>query len=127
MKTEDWGAYLDDRLQGKFPMWMLGWGSDNGDPDNYLGWHFSHPVGEPKKEDCYSNDKVAQLLIDGRIEADPAKREKIYQQAEVLVHDDVARIPVVWTSGVNVLRKEVKGYQPVVFRSWYEYLWISKK
>jgi len=127
LKTEDWGAYLDDRLQGKFPMWMLGWGSDNGDPDNYLGWHFSHPVGEPKKEDCYSNDKVAQLLIDGRIEADPAKREKIYQQAEVLVHDDVARIPVVWTSGVNVLRKEVKGYQPVVFRSWYEYLWISKK
>jgi len=127
LKTEDWGAYLDDRLKGKFPMWMLGWGSDNGDPDNYLGWHFSHPVGEPKKEDCYSNDKVAQLLIDGRIEADPAKREKIYQQAEVLVHDDVARIPVVWTSGVNVLRKEVKGYQPVVFRSWYEYLWISKK
>ena len=127
LKTEDWGAYLDDRLKGKFSMWMLGWGSDNGDPDNYLGWHFGHPVGEPKAEDCYGNDKVAQLLIDGRLEADPAKREKIYQQAEVLVHDDVARVPVVWTSGVSVFRKDVKGYQPVVFRSWYEYLWISKK
>ncbi len=127
LKTEDWGAYLDDRLKGKFSMWMLGWGSDNGDPDNYLGWHFGHPVGEPKKEDCYANDKVAQLLIDGRVEADPAKREKIYQQVEVLVHDDVARIPVVWTSGVTVFRKNVQGYQPVVFRSWYEYLWISKK
>ena len=32
LKTEDWGAYLQDRLDGKFPMWMLGWGSDNGDP-----------------------------------------------------------------------------------------------
>jgi len=127
LKTEDWGAYLDDRLKGKFAMWMLGWGSDNGDPDNYLGWHFGHPVGEPKKEDCYGNDKVAQLLIDGRLEADPAKREKIYQQAEVMVHDDVARVPVVWASSVTVFRKSVKGYQPVVFRSWYENLWISKK
>ncbi|MFN8488003.1 MAG: ABC transporter substrate-binding protein [Caldilineaceae bacterium] len=127
LKTEDWGAYLDDRLKGKFPMWMLGWGSDNGDPDNFIGWHFSHPVGEPKKEDCYANDKVAQLLIDGRTEADQAKREKIYKDAEVLVHDDVPRIPVVWASSVSVFRKEVKGYQPVVFRSWYENLWISKK
>ena len=127
LKTEDWGAYLEDRNQGKFPMWMLGWGSDNGDPDNYLGWHFSHPVGQPKKEDCYNNDRVAELLIQGRIEADPAKREKIYQEAEMLIHEDVARIPVAWPKTPAVFRKEVKGYTPVVFRSWYENLWISKR
>ena len=66
-------------------MWMLGWGSDNGDPDNYIGYHFAHDVGEPKVEDCYANDKLAQLLIDGRKEPDLAKREKIYQEAEQLV------------------------------------------
>ncbi|RME65686.1 MAG: ABC transporter substrate-binding protein [Caldilineae bacterium] len=126
LKTEDWGAYLDDRNQGKFPMWMLGWGSDNGDPDNYIGFHFAHPVGEPKAEDCYDNDELAQLLIDGRIEADPAKREKIYQRAEEIVHEDVARIPVVWATSTVVFRNEVKGYTPVVFRSWYEHLWIEK-
>jgi len=126
LQTEDWGAYLDDRNQGKFPMWMLGWGSDNGDPDNYIGYHFAHPVGEPKAEDCYANDELAQLLIDGRIEADPAKREVIYQQAEEIVHNDVARIPVVWTTGTTVFRNEVKGYEPVVFRDWYEYIWIEE-
>jgi peptide/nickel transport system substrate-binding protein len=125
LQTEDWGAYLEDRNVGKFPMWMLGWGSDNGDPDNYLGWHFSHPVGEPKAEDCYGNDRVAELLIEGRVESDPAKREQIYQEAEMLIHEDVARIPVVWTTGTLVFRNEVKGYQPVVFRSWYENLWIG--
>ncbi len=46
LKTEDWGAYLEHRNEGKFPMWMLGWGSDNGDPDNFIGYHFAHPVGE---------------------------------------------------------------------------------
>jgi peptide/nickel transport system substrate-binding protein len=126
LKTEDWGAYLDDRNNGKFPMWMLGWGSDNGDPDNYLGWHFYHEIGKPKAEDCYANDKVAELLIQGRIEPDIAKREKIYQEAEVLIHDDVARIPVVWVKGAANFRTEVKGYVPVVFRDWYENLWISK-
>ncbi len=126
LQTEDWGAYLEDRNLGKFPMWMLGWGSDNGDPDNYLGWHFSHPVGEPKVEDCYSNDRVAELLIQGRVEPDPAERAKIYQEAEQLIHDDVARVPVVWTTGTVVFRNEVKNYTPVVFRSWYEYLTVEE-
>ncbi len=126
LMTEDWGAYLEDRNQGKFPMWMLGWGSDNGDPDNYLGWHFSHSVGETRVEDCYNNDRVAQLLIDGRIEADPAEREKIYQEAEQLIHDDVARIAVVWASTPWVLRSNVRNYTPVVFRSWYDHVWIEE-
>ncbi len=126
LKTEDWAAYLADRLEGKFPMWMLGWGSDNGDPDNFIGYHFKpDAVGKPKKEDCYNNTKVAQLLIDGQIEPDLAKREKIYQQAEQLIHDDVARVAVVWVQGTVAMRNTVKGYLPVVFRSWYENLWIS--
>jgi peptide/nickel transport system substrate-binding protein len=127
LKTKDWGAYLEDRNNGKFPMWMLGWGSDNGDPDNYLGWHFFHEIGKPKAEDCYANDKVAQLILDGRKEPDLAKREKIYQEAEKLIHDDVARIPVVWVQGTTTFRNEIKGYIPVVFRSWYEKLWSTKK
>lgn len=126
LQTEDWGAYLEDRNLGKFPMWMLGWGSDNGDPDNYIGYHFAHPIGEPKEEDCYNNDELSQLLIDGRTEADPAKREAIYQKAEEIVHADVARIPVVWATGTTVFRKEVQGYEPVVFRDWYEHLWVQE-
>lgn len=124
--TEDWGAYLEDRLQGEFPMWMLGWGSDNGDPDNYIGYHFAQvPGGEPRAEDCYVNDELGQLLVDGSTVSDTAEREQIYQQAEQIVHDDVARIPVVWATTPIVFRSDVKGYTPVVFRSWYEYIWID--
>jgi peptide/nickel transport system substrate-binding protein len=107
-------------------MWMLGWGSDNGDPDNYIGYHFAHPVGEPRAEDCYNNDELSQLLIDGRIEADQDAREAIYMRAEEIVHEDVPRIPVVWTTSTTVFRNEVKGYTPVVFRDWYEYLSIEE-
>ena len=126
LKTEDWATYLADRLAGKFPMWMLGWGSDNGDPDNYIGYHFSHPVGKPNAEDCYGNDKLSQLLIDGATEPDIAKRTTTYQQAEQIVHDDMARLPVAWTAGQSFFRSNVQGYQPVVFRSWYEKLSVTK-
>jgi len=44
LQTKPWSNYLVDRSQGKFPMWMLGWGADTGDPDNYLGALFSHPI-----------------------------------------------------------------------------------
>lgn len=124
--TEDWGTYLENRNQGLKPMWMLGWGSDNGDPDNFIGWHFAHPVGEPKVEDCYANDTLSQLLIDGAAEPDPAKREKIYQDAEQIVFDEVPRIPVAWVASRAFFRNEVKGYTPVVFRSWYEKLYIEE-
>jgi peptide/nickel transport system substrate-binding protein len=126
LKTEDWATYLADRLEGKFPMWMLGWGSDNGDPDNFIGYHFAHPVGQPKAEDCYDNDQLAQLLIDGAKEPDVAKREQIYQQAEQIVHDDMPRLPVAWTAGQVFFRKDVKGYEPVLFRSWYEFVYKEK-
>jgi peptide/nickel transport system substrate-binding protein len=125
LKTEDWGAYLDDRLQGKFPMWMLGWGSDNGDPDNFIGYHFAQTPDVLRKEDCYRNDELGKLLIEGSVESDTAKREDIYKKAEQIVHDDVARIPVVWATTPVVFRSNVMGYQPVVFRSWYEYIWID--
>ena len=65
-------------------------------------------------------------MIDGRIEADPAKREEIYKKAEEIVHADVPRIPVVWTTSTTVFRKEVQGYEPVVFRDWYEFLSVAE-
>jgi peptide/nickel transport system substrate-binding protein len=125
LKTEDWGAYLDDRNKGKFPMWMLGWGSDNGDPDNFIGWHFGHAVGKPNVEDSYNNDTLAQLLIDGRKEFDVAKRAQIYMKAEQIVHDDMPRIPMAWIASRGFYNKSVKGYVPVVFRSWYEKMWVD--
>ena len=77
-------------------MWMLGWGSDNGDPDNYLGWHFAI-LSASRGSRTAMPTIAAELLIEGRIEATPPCA-KIHQEAEQLIHDDVARISVVWAS-----------------------------
>jgi len=126
LRTEDWGAYLGHCSDGRFPMWILGWGADNGDPDNYIGWHFVHPIGQPRTEDCYANDALVELLIRGAQEPEIARREELYQRAEQIVYDDMARLPIVWAAGRSFWRVEVKGYEPVVFRSWLENVWIEE-
>jgi len=127
LKTEDWGTYLDHRLQGLFPMWMLGWGSDNGDPDNYIGFHFAQQVpGQANPEDCYNSPELQDLLTQGAQEPDVALREQYYQQAEQIVYDDMARLPVAFYAGQTFYRNEVKGVTPMVFRDQLELIHIEE-
>lgn len=124
LKTEDWAAYLKDREEGKFGMWMLGWGSDNGDPDNFIGYHF---VSLNKKEDSYNNQQLHDLLVKGAQVADPKEREKYYKQAEKIVNDDVPRIPVAHAKTPIVLSKKIQGYNAQVFTEgpWRK-VWIAQ-
>jgi ABC-type transport system substrate-binding protein len=84
-------------------------------------------MGEPKEEDCYNNDELTQLLIDGAKEPDAAKREKMYQRAEEIVAEEMPRLPIVWPAGRMFLRKEVKGYEPVPFKQWYHLASIEEE
>ena len=40
LKTVDWAVYLDTRMKGELPLYMLGWTGDNGDPDNFICYFF---------------------------------------------------------------------------------------
>jgi len=127
LKTKDWAPYLDDRKNGKFPVWMLGWGSDNGDPDNFIGYHFIYIDGKtPNPEDNYANPKLQTLLNQGRTEGDGAKREKIYQEAEQIVYDELPRVPVAWPEGATYWPVRVKNVVPWVFRDRYEYMFVQR-
>ncbi len=128
LKTEDWAVYLGDRANGKFGIWQGGWGSDNGDPDNFIGYHFiAKEPGKPNIEDGYYNAKLQELLVAGAREGDPDKRIKIYQEAEQVLHDDYAVVPVAWPVGTTVVPKFIKGYRTLVFRDGLEFLCIDRQ
>jgi peptide/nickel transport system substrate-binding protein len=128
LKTEDWAVYLEDRKLGKFPMYQAGWGSDNGDPDNFIAYHFLWADGKtPNAEDGYNNPKLQELLRVGAQEGDYEKRIKLYQQAEQIVHDDVALIPIGWPVGQAVQPRFIKNYRVLSFRDGYEFICIDRK
>jgi len=107
LKTEDWSTYLSDRRDGKFRCWMLGWTGDNGDPDNFLFFHY----GSPRPgEGNYNNPDLITLLTDAQKVADQAQRAALYEQAAVLIHNDCPRIFIAHNQVPLLFSAQVSGY-----------------
>lgn len=130
----DWPTYLGQRRNGLLMgLYMLGWGGDNGDPDNFLNYFFGglsreDEVKEPdKREGWYANQDVAILLYKGLVNPNPAEREALYKQAEQLLHDDVTRIWIAHNQTPLIFSKKVTGYVPQpVGADYYEWVEIQK-
>ena len=122
----DWPTYLGLRREGNLNgLYMLGWGGDNGDPDNFLNYFFgfagADKVGDDPaawvkspeaREGWYANTDVAYLLYQASITPDQAEREAMYKQVENLLHDDVARLWVAHNNTPLVFSSSVSGYVP---------------
>jgi peptide/nickel transport system substrate-binding protein len=130
----DWATYLGLRRTGQLVgLYMLGWGGDNGDPDNFMNYFFgglSAPgeVKEPDgREGWYANQQVADLCYEALVTPGQDKREPIYKQIEQLLHDDVARL---WVDHYNtplIFSKKISGYVPQpVGADYYEFVVIEQ-
>jgi peptide/nickel transport system substrate-binding protein len=107
LKTEDWTSYLNDWTEGKLPMFLAGWTGDNGDPDNFLYFAFGMKGTEGG---FYENPEVFKLINDARVETDIRKREKLYKQAALLIHEDCPRVFLCYVMAPILLSNKVQGY-----------------
>ena len=118
----DWSTYLGLRRNGHLMgLYMLGWGGDNGDPDNFHNYFFGglSTADEVKEADAregwYAHQEVASLLYEAAINPDQAERQALYEQVEQLLYDDVARIWIAHNNTPLIFSSTVSGYvtQPV--------------
>ena len=130
----DWPTYLGARRNGLLVgLYMLGWGGDNGDPDNFLNYFFgglssADGVKEADpREGYYVNQEVATLLYDAATNPDQAARQAIYEQVEQLLHDDVARLWIAHNNTPLVFASNVSGYIPQpVGADYFEFVEIAE-
>ncbi len=109
----DWATYLGERRDGKLVgLYMLGWGGDNGDPDNFTGYFYATGAEPIAREGWYQNPELATLLQDALKTPGQDAREPMYQEAEQMLHDDIARIWLVHQATPILLSANVTGYQP---------------
>ncbi len=110
--TYEWGEYRKRAQDGEHQMAQFGWGGDNGDPDNFfnnlLGCDAARQGGGNVAKWC---DKGFNDLIQkAKTTADQAERTKLYEQAQVIFHDQVPWLPIAHSVEYQAIRKEVLNY-----------------
>ena len=143
----DWPTYLGLRREGQLlGLYMLGWGGDNGDPDNFHNYFFGFSgddkvdadgvvIDDPAawvkapdaREGWYANTEIAYLLYQAATNPDQAARQALYEQVEQMLHDDVARIWIAHNNTPLIFSSAVSGYIPQpVGADYMEFVEIAK-
>jgi len=91
-------------------MFSLGWMADYPDPHNFLDQLFYSQSDE--NHVAYANPEVDRLLLAARVERDPAERMALYQQAEAMIVQDAAWIPLWHDRDYMLIKPYVKGVSP---------------
>jgi ABC-type transport system substrate-binding protein len=109
----DWSTYLERTQAGEHPMCLLGWTGDNGDPDNFMNVLYGAnqcTLGTASNIAFYNNS-YAQDLFTAAIETyDIAERAELYEEAQMVIHNDA---PFVYLAHANqhlVFRANVKNF-----------------
>ncbi|WP_028357054.1 ABC transporter substrate-binding protein [Brackiella oedipodis] len=111
IKTFEWGEYLKRAQAGEHEIVMSGWSGDNGDPDNWFGnlYGCSAIGGSNLARFCY---QPFQKVVDqARVETDKDTRVKLYEQAQVIYHEQMPASPIA-SSVVHIpMSKKVQGFK----------------
>jgi peptide/nickel transport system substrate-binding protein len=106
-RETDWGTYLEKRNRLEYPIWMLGWIGDTGDPDNFLYTFFG-----PAPDNSWRNEAVLGLLRQAQRSPNLQEREQIYRLVAEVAHNEMPRVPIAHSTPPLIARSYVQGYVP---------------
>jgi ABC-type transport system substrate-binding protein len=108
----EWGTYLDKIAQGEHDACLIGWTGDNGDPDNFLWVLLSIPATELPAQNYsfWKNTKFNDLIKQAKETTDMAKRTSLYQQAQVVFHEEAPWVTIAHSVIAEPMKKTVQGF-----------------
>jgi len=109
-----WDTYLERVDAGQYPLCLLGWTPEIADPDQALNPLFggaTQQFAQAGPPDTY----LYQVLSEARSTIDLASRQKLYEEANAVIHGVVPAVPLVHTGQLVVSRRELEGYRPSLY------------
>ncbi|MDH3475786.1 MAG: ABC transporter substrate-binding protein [Rhodospirillales bacterium] len=92
----------------KFPVNQSGW---NARPTADLILSIAHKSDAPWNETAWKNERFDKLLLEGRVELDPARRKEIYCEIQQLLSDEGGALIPVFVNYVEGKLATVKGWE----------------
>jgi len=107
----EWATYIQDLHRGRLQAWSgLSWQADYPDPQTFIDVLFRSTSAI--NYGGYANDKVDEFVVSAQTEQDATKRVQYYNDAEQIVINDAAWLPLWWGVDSKALVKPwVKDYQ----------------
>ncbi|MGM9926413.1 MAG: ABC transporter substrate-binding protein [Bacillus sp. (in: firmicutes)] len=110
--TYEWATYLDKARLGEADSFLLGWTGDNGDADNFLYVLLDQDSIGSNNYTYYENQDVHDLLIAAQSTVNQEERNKLYEEAQVLIKEDAPWIPLVHSQPLLAAGKSVTDFVP---------------
>ena len=118
----EWGEYLKRSAAGEHAMLLLGWTSDNADPDNILGLLLGcQGAAGGANRARWCNKDYDDLVNRARVTSDIATRTQLYRQAQVLFKEEAPWVTMNHSVTFMVVRDRVKNYKIDPFGGVYFY------
>ncbi len=109
LKTEDWGAYLQDRYTKGFDLYMVGWTPGNGSPFDFYSAYYG-PLGSADSH--YQPAALDALLDQAQAATTRAQKVQVYARIQEITYGAYVRLPIVHSSPLGAARSTVKGWKP---------------
>ncbi len=110
LRVMEWGAYLDSLFRHEQQLWIIGWGFSTGDPDAALRGVFYST--SKFNFTAVKNPKIDKLLDTAVATLDAAKRDKMYEQLQQMIIDEVYMIPIYHKMNIYAVRHNVHDFFP---------------
>ncbi len=108
----EWTEYLRRGAAGEHQTMLLGWISDNGDPDNFLHTLLGCDAakdGTNRARWCFK--PFDDLVVAAKRTPDIAKRTELYKQAQIVFKEEAPWFTVAHSVTYQPVRKEVIDYK----------------
>lgn len=139
VRGEQWPTYLTSYKNGYLPAFIIGWVADYPDPHNFIqtyyhsagtygfaqGENFKKFVSTPRPE--LGGKSVNQIIEEAATNPDPAVRQKLYEQVQIVAINNVLGVPLYETQTFFVGRSWVKGWFNNPMRPGHDYYYLWKE
>lgn len=107
VEVVDWGVFLSGLDAQEYQMFSLGWIGDYPDPQNFVDLLFHSESAY--NHGAYNNPELDALVEEARTEQDHERRLALYREAEALLVQDAAWIPLYHSGGYYLVKPYVQN------------------